>query len=316
MAGSSSMPSLPPPCPKSPPDYPDLYGKRRGAAKVQMLEREIGFLELVKDVEWSWIWSWVKKFGFCFAEKSSENFSFDEELKSIEGLQHASRCCKEVVDFVVANSDPIIPTNSKSRKSCRFWKWLWYIFSFPFFKCQTAVTAIAIHVTAATAIAIHVTAATAIYVTAATAIYATAVHVSVIVVHLSAVLVSAVVHLSAVLVSAVVHLSAVLVSAVHVSAVHVSVVNASAVHVSALHVLAVYDPNGAVAVVHNQNVGVALGLVLTALTALKRCHAVDIVAFFNVLHAQIVLAAAGDAALVLNVQRSSVVNGYGTFLRA
>lgn len=46
MAGSSSMPSLPPPCPKSPPDYPDLYGKRRGAAKVQMLEREIGFLEV------------------------------------------------------------------------------------------------------------------------------------------------------------------------------------------------------------------------------------------------------------------------------
>ena len=109
------------------------------------------------------------------------------------------------------------------------------------------------------------------------------------------------------LVSAVVHLSAVLVSAVHVSAVHVSVVNASAVHVSALHVLAVYDPNGAVAVVHNQNVGVALGLVLTALTALKRCHAVDIVAFFNVLHAQIVLAAAGDAALVLNVQRYAFV---------
>ena len=109
------------------------------------------------------------------------------------------------------------------------------------------------------------------------------------------------------LVSAVVHLSAVLVSAVHVSAVHVSVVNASAVHVSALHVLAVYDPNGAVAVVHYQNVGVALGLVLTALTALKRCHAVDIVAFFNVLHAQIVLAAAGDAALVLNVQRYAFV---------
>ena len=169
------------------------------------------------------------------------------------------------------------------------------------------MTAIAIHVTAATAIAILVTAATAIYVTAATAIYVTAVHVSVVVVHLSAVPVSAVVHLSAVLVSAVVHLSAVLVSAVHVSAVHVSVVNASAVHVSALHVLAVYDPNGAVAVVHNQNVGVALGLVLTALTALKRCHAVDIVAFFNVLHAQIVLAAAGDAALVLNVQRYAFV---------
>lgn len=43
---SSSVPSLPPPCPKSPPEYPDLYGKRRETAKVQMLEREIGFLEV------------------------------------------------------------------------------------------------------------------------------------------------------------------------------------------------------------------------------------------------------------------------------
>ncbi|CAK7352428.1 unnamed protein product [Dovyalis caffra] len=46
--GSSSLPSLPPPCPKSPPEYPDLYGKRREMAKVQMLEREIGFLENVR----------------------------------------------------------------------------------------------------------------------------------------------------------------------------------------------------------------------------------------------------------------------------
>lgn len=43
---SSSVPSLPPPCPKSPPAYPDLYGKRREVAKVQMLEREIGFLQV------------------------------------------------------------------------------------------------------------------------------------------------------------------------------------------------------------------------------------------------------------------------------
>ncbi|CAI0387527.1 unnamed protein product [Linum tenue] len=43
---SSSVKSLPPPCPKSPPDYPDLYGKRRELAKVQMLEREINFLEI------------------------------------------------------------------------------------------------------------------------------------------------------------------------------------------------------------------------------------------------------------------------------
>ncbi|KAH7572048.1 hypothetical protein JRO89_XS04G0192400 [Xanthoceras sorbifolium] len=74
---TSSVPSLPPPCPKSPPEYPDLYGKRRETAKVQMLEREIGFLE--------------------------------EELKSVEGLHPASRYCKEVADFVLANSDPLIP---------------------------------------------------------------------------------------------------------------------------------------------------------------------------------------------------------------
>nr|GMC95614.1 guanine nucleotide-binding protein subunit gamma 3 [Ipomoea batatas] len=36
---------MPPPRPKSPPQYPDLYGKRRELARVQMLEREIGFLE-------------------------------------------------------------------------------------------------------------------------------------------------------------------------------------------------------------------------------------------------------------------------------
>ncbi|KAI9113980.1 hypothetical protein K1719_015231 [Acacia pycnantha] len=89
---SPSVPSLPPPSPKSPPDYPDLYGKRRETARIQMLEREISFLE--------------------------------EELKSVETLQPASRCCKEIADFVVANSDPLLPTNTKDHRSSRFWKWL------------------------------------------------------------------------------------------------------------------------------------------------------------------------------------------------
>ncbi|KAJ6862730.1 hypothetical protein NC652_039560 [Populus alba x Populus x berolinensis] len=75
---TTSVPSLPSPCPKSPREYPDLYGKRREMARVQMLEREIGFLE--------------------------------EELKSIQGLQPASTSCKEVTDFVMANSDPLMPT--------------------------------------------------------------------------------------------------------------------------------------------------------------------------------------------------------------
>ncbi|XP_020423461.1 LOW QUALITY PROTEIN: guanine nucleotide-binding protein subunit gamma 3 [Prunus persica] len=98
---SASVPSLPPPCPKSPPQYPDLYGKRRETARVQMLEREIGFLE--------------------------------EELKSVERLQPSSRCCKEVADFVAANPDPLIPTNRKKRRSCRFWKWLCRM---PCFSCS------------------------------------------------------------------------------------------------------------------------------------------------------------------------------------
>ncbi|XP_043720414.1 guanine nucleotide-binding protein subunit gamma 3 [Telopea speciosissima] len=89
---ASSVPSLPLPCPKSPPQYPDLYGKRRELVKVQMIEREIGFLE--------------------------------EELKSLEGLQPASRCCKEVDEFVGANPDPLIPVDGKIRRSHRLWKWL------------------------------------------------------------------------------------------------------------------------------------------------------------------------------------------------
>ncbi|KAK2449776.1 guanine nucleotide-binding protein subunit gamma [Trifolium repens] len=55
--------SLSLPSPKAPPEYPDLYGKRREMAKIQMLEREISFLE--------------------------------EELKSSEGFQPASKCCTE-----------------------------------------------------------------------------------------------------------------------------------------------------------------------------------------------------------------------------
>ncbi|XP_039051214.1 guanine nucleotide-binding protein subunit gamma 3-like [Hibiscus syriacus] len=99
--GGSFVQPLHPPCPKSPPKYPDLYGKRREKAKVQMLEREISFLE--------------------------------EELKSVEGFQPASRSCKEVTDFVMENSDPYIPpltfyffvsTNRKNRKSCGFRRWL------------------------------------------------------------------------------------------------------------------------------------------------------------------------------------------------
>ncbi|KAI4379966.1 hypothetical protein MLD38_006202 [Melastoma candidum] len=109
-SGSGAVSSLPPPCPRSPPEYPDLYGKRRESARVQMLEREIGFLE--------------------------------EELKSVEGLEPASRCCKDVVDFSLENSDPLIPTYRKRRRFCGgFWKWLWSGISAQTAHSQTAQTA-------------------------------------------------------------------------------------------------------------------------------------------------------------------------------
>ncbi|KAI4377815.1 hypothetical protein MLD38_015389 [Melastoma candidum] len=93
-SGSGAVPSLEPPCPRSPPEYPDLYGKRRESTRVQMLEREIGFLQ--------------------------------EELKLVEGLEPASRCCKEVVEFSLTNSDTFIPTYPKRGRSCGgFWEWLW-----------------------------------------------------------------------------------------------------------------------------------------------------------------------------------------------
>ncbi|XP_058108617.1 guanine nucleotide-binding protein subunit gamma 4-like isoform X2 [Magnolia sinica] len=71
------MTTLPAPTPRSPPRYPDLYGKHRKQAELQVLNREIGFLE--------------------------------EELQSLEGLQPASRCCKE---------------NQKFHRSFRICKWL------------------------------------------------------------------------------------------------------------------------------------------------------------------------------------------------
>lgn len=46
VASKSNDSSLPPPYPRSPPQFPDLYGKRRELARVQMLQREIGFLDV------------------------------------------------------------------------------------------------------------------------------------------------------------------------------------------------------------------------------------------------------------------------------
>ncbi|XP_047318835.1 guanine nucleotide-binding protein subunit gamma 3-like [Impatiens glandulifera] len=88
----SSSSSSAPPSPKSPPPYPDLYGKRRQLAKVQFLEREICILE--------------------------------EELKTLESMQLASKCCKELNDFLEGKMDPLLAINHKASGSSHFWKCL------------------------------------------------------------------------------------------------------------------------------------------------------------------------------------------------
>ncbi|OAY78932.1 Guanine nucleotide-binding protein subunit gamma 3 [Ananas comosus] len=81
-----------PPSPKSPPKYPDFCGRRRLQLEVQILNREIGFLE--------------------------------DELQSLDGIQPVSKCCKEVNEFVGTKPDPLIPINKKRRRSCRLLRWI------------------------------------------------------------------------------------------------------------------------------------------------------------------------------------------------
>ncbi|KAL8250051.1 hypothetical protein R6Q59_033744 [Mikania micrantha] len=76
MAHDASSSSMSPVSSPSSVVFVDLYGKRRQVAKVQVLEREIGLLQ--------------------------------DEIKSLVELQPASRCCKELDDYVEATPDPLI----------------------------------------------------------------------------------------------------------------------------------------------------------------------------------------------------------------
>ncbi|CAN6284407.1 unnamed protein product [Urochloa humidicola] len=73
------------PRPKSPPASPDPCGRHRLQLAVDALNREIGFLE--------------------------------GEISSIEGVHTASRCCKEVDEFVGRNPDPFITIQPEKRSS-------------------------------------------------------------------------------------------------------------------------------------------------------------------------------------------------------
>ncbi|KAK1314303.1 Guanine nucleotide-binding protein subunit gamma 3 [Acorus calamus] len=65
----------------------------RRQVQIQSLNREIGFLE--------------------------------EELQSLEVIQPASKCCKEIDDYVTSNSDPLIPVMIHGKKIIRALVELW-----------------------------------------------------------------------------------------------------------------------------------------------------------------------------------------------
>ncbi|XP_057842968.1 guanine nucleotide-binding protein subunit gamma 3 isoform X3 [Cryptomeria japonica] len=73
---------LPLPKPKTPPRHPDIHGKYRKQAELKHLDQEISLLE--------------------------------EELRSLEGLPPASRCCKEVEEFIHTHPDPLLQSYDPS----------------------------------------------------------------------------------------------------------------------------------------------------------------------------------------------------------
>ncbi|KMZ57889.1 hypothetical protein ZOSMA_81G01080 [Zostera marina] len=84
--------------PKSPLAYPDLCGKHRLQVEVQMMDREIGFLE--------------------------------EELSSLDELQTASTCCEEVNKYVDENPDPLLPETRKVGRSGCLWRCMRWLVCF------------------------------------------------------------------------------------------------------------------------------------------------------------------------------------------
>ncbi|CAB4320310.1 unnamed protein product [Prunus armeniaca] len=80
-----------------------------------------------------------------------------EELNLLNAFNLLQDAAKSMVaDFVAANPDPLIPTNRKKRRSCRFWKWLVLerLLTFEIqtpsdpnlLKCHAAVTAVSVTV--------------------------------------------------------------------------------------------------------------------------------------------------------------------------
>ncbi|KAL2458830.1 Guanine nucleotide-binding protein subunit gamma 3 [Forsythia ovata] len=123
--GTGSVPPLPPPRPKSPPKYPDLYGKRRELAKVQILEREIGFLE--QNKEGSQILSLLEMALVCapnhlpFMEYSYSSFLLVDRRERRVSTCHGFAVALNALVFIchtVASAIYVISTHASSAARC------------------------------------------------------------------------------------------------------------------------------------------------------------------------------------------------------
>eukprot|EP01018_Ginkgo_biloba_P027752 Gb_07564 [translate_table: standard] len=75
----------------SPPSYPDICGRHRKQVELNRLTKEISMLE--------------------------------EELKLLEGLPLASKCCKEVVEVVDTRPDPLLPFVARGQAPSSWDRW-------------------------------------------------------------------------------------------------------------------------------------------------------------------------------------------------
>ncbi|KAH7547070.1 hypothetical protein FEM48_Zijuj01G0268000 [Ziziphus jujuba var. spinosa] len=109
----AAIPKSPPPPP--PPPGLDLYGKRRQMVKLQVLEREIGLLQLQIRLSLECPKSYTFKV-FLRSSSGSDGTELKqclhiEELKSLDGLQPASRSCREL-DTFIGNRTVVNPITS------------------------------------------------------------------------------------------------------------------------------------------------------------------------------------------------------------
>ncbi|URD91950.1 hypothetical protein MUK42_00205 [Musa troglodytarum] len=155
-----TVPTAPPvvvvaPSPKSPPKYPDLCGRRRLQLELQILNREVGFIEwndcemmaillilLMAVLENNIKMDYLVIFS-CNLKRSCNRLKefnlFPDAAKTASG-DLGPRWAPSFVpmwqldllvnDFVGTKPDPLIPINKRRHKSCCLWRWIRYFLNF------------------------------------------------------------------------------------------------------------------------------------------------------------------------------------------